>query len=619
MGEFSEIYLAKKKVSEEEWQELIQIMNKYQGFLKKWQIIITYDNGLIRYFIETGNSLPATINGLSSFVFKKAEKLTLFKRGNRRYLNFKWSWNLVDFINEFEIKKKSTFDYLRINFYPLSQEKRVVKALIMTKECGKQKRYTLPFVLPEKILSVDFEGNKRFFYKSIPKYLEIKNLLPFISKKREFSLFTVDPFPYLNETCYLSATDFPLGRHSVIFGSSGSGKSKFISLLIEQIYQNPILREQYQIVLIDPHASLETDIGGLGRVIDFKDREESIDLFKSNEEDVIISTELMLELFKNLLAHQYNSKLERVLRHCIYLLLIEGTFNFSHLRKVLLDLEYRNEVIKRLKFKLPSSVLDFFLSDFNEIKTKSYSEAISPIIAFIDEMEMIPVFSKDDEEMPSLKEMIENNFFTLFSLDRVQLGDKVTKTISGFIMQQLFTIAQRRELTKHILFIIDEVAILENPILTRFLSEARKYNVSLILAGQYFNQITDDIKTAIFANVIHYFLFRLSKVDAHLFSEFLPMKIPLQDTVENKESMLTNLNNRECLIRIEHDGKLLSAFKGVTSDVKSFPRKAKKRGKVTVNVKPNDVKKKIFTFSKKIKMHDILRANSTSKKVNLDE
>ena len=94
---------------------------------------------------------------------------------------------------------------------------------------------------------------------------------------------------------------------------------------------------------------------------------------------------------------------------------MDESFSFRNLRKVILDLEYRNNLIKKLKYQLPISVIDFFFSDYNDLKTKSYGEAISPIISFIDEMEMIPVFN-DEQNCENIKNTICDNFLTLFSL-----------------------------------------------------------------------------------------------------------------------------------------------------------------------------------------------------------
>ena len=385
-------------------------------------------------------------------------------------------------------------------------------------------------------------------------------------------------------------------------------KKKFIRY-INNIYKNSDLKQRYKIVIIDPHAALEDDIGGISRVIDFKTTLDSIDLFINNPDDVISSTELLLELFKSLIADQYNSKLERVLRHSIYVLLLDNSFNFSNLRKILLELEYRNFLIKKLKNKLPISIIEFFLTDFNDLKTKAYGEAVSPIIAFIDEMEMIPVFNNQTNE-DNLRKTIYDNFLTLFSLDRTKLGDKVTKTISGLVMQQLLSLIQNHSFNEHIIFIVDEVAVIENPILCRFLAEARKYNLSLILAGQYFSQITDKLKNAIFANVINYYIFRVSKMDANILVDNFNMKIPLDDTRDKKIKMLTELNNRECILRIDSNDKLLPAFKASTISYESIPRIKKANNLEKNNVLKTDCK---FTIGNNVNLKDILLSSSTRK------
>ena len=482
---------------------------------------------------------------------------------------------------------------------------------------GVIKKYNVIFAIPTSILSADFEGNKRYFYKSSPKYLEINKILHLLNTDSNNALLSVNTFPYLQGNFYLNQNNFSFDKHSIIIGSSGCGKSKFISLLINNINKNESLKQKYKVVVIDPHAALETDIGGIGKVIDFKSNLDSIDLFINSNDDIVASTELLLDLLKSLIADQYNSKLERILRHSIHLLLTDESFNFRNLRKLILNLEYRNELIKKLKYNLPISVIDFFLSDFNDLKTKSYGEAISPIIGFIDEMEMIPIFNSEQNN-ENLKNSIHDNFLTLFSLDRTKLGDKVIKTISGLIMQQLLTIIQKQEIDEHIIFIIDEVAVVENPILSRYLSEARKYNLSLILSGQYFNQISDELKNSIFANIINYFIFRVSKLDANVLVDNFDMKIPLDDSRDRKIKLLTELNNRECIVRLDSNGVLLPAFKGITLDYTSIPRikRTITNNNNNINNKDNSNKSKTnFSLNSNVSLKDILISNSTSKKV----
>ena len=614
MGLTSEIYLTKKFISKDEWLELINTISNYNGMLRKWKIIIINDRNQIRYFVKTRCNLPPTINNLNSFLLKPTKNIKKPKHNYTLLALPKIGSSIIDLINYSEIRNKGTLKYLEINFIKLYDNKIKSNINYYVYKNNLIKKYNVIYAIPTSILSIDFEGNKRYFYRNSPKYLEINKILHLLNTDSNNALLSVDTFPYLQGKFYINQNNFSFDKHTIIMGSSGCGKSKFISLLINNIFKNKNLKQKYKVVVIDPHAALENDIGGIGKVIDFKSNLDSIDLFINKNDDIVSSTELLIDLLKSLIAEQYNSKLERVLRHSIHLLLTDESFNFRNLRRLILDLEYRNDLIKKLKYNLPVSVIDFFLSDFNDLKTKSYGEAISPIIGFIDEMEMIPVFNSE-EKTDNLKNTIHNNFLTLFSLDRTKLGDKVTKTISGLIMQQLLTLIQKHEIDEHIIFIIDEVAIIENPILSRYLSEARKYNLSLVLAGQYFNQISDELKNSIFANTINYFIFRVSKLDANILVDNFNMKIPLDDSKDKKIKLLTELNNRECIVRIDSNGVLLPAFKGHTLDYKSIPRIKEEVNTTTNN---NDSKRKDktnFNINSNVSLKDILISNSSSRKV----
>lgn len=616
MGELFEIYLTKKFVTKEHWLELINQITKYNGLLKTWKIIITNNNNQIRYFINAKCSLPATINNLNTFLLKTVDNVSIPSSTISLITIPKIEQNIIDLINYYEIKKKGIIKYIEIKFIPLNNTNIKSITKYYCERNGKTTKYIPLYSIPQNILSIDFEGNKRFFYKSASKYLDISKILHLLKTDNNNSLLSIDTFPYLQGNFYLNQNSFDFDKHSIIFGSSGCGKSKFISLFINNIYKNEDLKQKYKIVVIDPHASLEKDIGGRGKIIDFSSKEDTINLFTNSYEDIISTTELLIDLLKSLIGDQYNSKLERVLRHSIHLLLIDNSFNFNNLRNIILNLEHRNELIKKLKYKLPISVIEFFLTDFNDLKTKSYGEAISPIISFIDEMEMLPVFNMESD-YNSIKDTIKNNFLILFSLDRVKLGDKAIKTISGLIMQQLLTLIQKQEFDEHIIFIIDEVAVVENPILCRYLAEARKYRLSLILAGQYFNQISNELKNSIFANVINYYIFRISKLDANILVDNFNMKIPLEDSKEQKIKLLTELNDRECITRISNNGILLPAFKSKTIDFNSIPRIKKQDTNVEIiSLNNNDYNKNKtnFKINSNINLKDILISNSTNRK-----
>lgn len=558
----NEIFLTKKKIDVEEWQVLFCELLKLGGAFSKWRVAISIINHQIRFYLQTPYNLPATLNKMDFFLFKAAA-FPLIPPTQSRFRPFMRRGNLIDLINYASVRRYGDLRYVTIDFCALSYENFCAKTKLYF---FKEGEYTLrqSFALsPSELLSLDFAASKSFTCKTQPKYTETSKILEFLHNDSNLAMFSIDVFPYLTERHFLRLSDYDFDKHSLVLGSSGSGKSKFLSSFIANLYQDQVLRPKYKVVVIDPHASLENDVGGLGRVIDFLEPTRSIDPFSNVTSDINSSSELLLDLFKTLLAEQYNSKLERVLHHSIYLLLANRSLNCSSLRRLLTDLEYRNILIKKLTNSLPISVINFFLSDFNELRTKSYSEAISPIIAFLDEMEMVPVFSQTDFAN-NLTDTINQNFLTLFSLNRIKLGTKVTKTIAGLIMEQLLMIAESSKYSEHIILIIDEVAVVENPILARLLSEARKYNMSLMLVGQFFNQFSSGLQNSVFANVVNYYLFRLSRLEATLLADCLDFKIPADETRDYKIKILSGLDNRKCMARISINGKLFPAFKANT-------------------------------------------------------
>ena len=204
-------------------------------------------------------------------------------------------------------------------------------------------------------------------------------------------------------------------------------------------------------------------------------------------------------------------------------------------------------------------------------------------------------------------------------------------------MEQLFLLIENNKIKEHLIFVIDEVPVVENKILESFLSEARKFNLSLILICQYFNQISESLKLSIFSNIINYFIFRVSRIDANILVNSFDMKIPLDNTLDAKINLFTGLNNRECIARISIDNKLQKPFKGTTTFFKSIPRIINNEAKID-NASITQINKKLtnkelikknknfsidnekinksknFSINKNIDINSILKINNTSKK-----
>ena len=614
-----EIYLTSQHVKSEEWLKLILKVSKINGKLGHWNMWIHIENNYIRYFIETKRMLPPILGELGEFLIKKTD--IVLKENSKMGMPYILTNNyktILDIYDKFDTRKSQKIRNIKISFYTYKHDNYLSTTHIYTKNEQGEIINRKVFFNNEiyKFISIDFSTHIRFFYqKNQAKYLDTKKVINVLSSDKEGAILKANVFPYLQEDLYLNYKNYDFAKHSIVIGASGTGKSKFISSTIKNLSQKKENKLKYKVVIIDPHAAMEEDVGGLEstNVIDFKSKDSTVNLFANSSDDTISTTEAIMDIFKNIIADRYNSKLERVLRYSMHLLLEKGEFNLVNLRKLLTEIEYRNKIIKEVEDTIQPNIIEFFRVDFNELKTKSYQEAISPIISFIDEMQLLPAMNETDT-IRNLQQEIEENFITILSLDQMSLGLNITKTIAGFAMQQILQLVQSHTFNEHIILVIDEVAVIENPIISRFLSEARKYNLSLILAGQYFEQISSNLQKAIFTNVINYFIFRVSRMDAILLEKNMQMEVAVRNSIAIRLKMLSELNDRECIVRIGKDGRMLSSFKGRTLDFTAVPRKKNTSKKTNRKQKITEEKKKVFGIETTNTLKDIMKKQSASRK-----
>ncbi|MBR3613678.1 MAG: ATP-binding protein [Clostridia bacterium] len=620
---YYEVFLTTDNVSEESWGKFLLYISKLNGLFKTWKIYIKFEKNNVRYFIKTKNEIPTTLSDLNDFLIKKTEEIkipkTIFKT---IYIITNKEKNIIDVYDRNESKKNRKLFFSEVKIYPFCRKNYFTFTTLIFK--NKKGRFISKLVLlniVHQFLSIDFSKHTRFlFRKDIRKYLNIEKNLKLFECDNKNGILKIKAFPYLQEDYYLNLNNYDFDKHSLVIGGSGTGKSKFLSLLVDKIYKNPVYRMKYKIVIIDPHSSLEKDIGGLENtaIIDFKNFENSIDLFSSSKDNVVVETEIFLNLFKSLMNQDFNSKLERVLRHSIFLLIQLEKNNLKNLRELITDNEFRNNLIRKNKEFISEQIIDFFLKDFNELKNKYHNEAISPIISFIDELSILPVFSEFSNKT-NLEELISKNFLSIFSLDETVIGEKTTKTISGLVMGQMFTLMQKRKFEEHIIFIIDEVSVVQNPILKRFLAESRKYNLSIILSGQYLNQVNDDIQKAIFSNMVNYYTFRISREDAVILSRNLQMEIAIHDSHFAKVKILTELANRECIVRVSSQGSVFPAFKASTLEVVPKPKNEVFIKSEIIKNKESVKSYKKFIIGEAANLLEIMKSQSTGRRKIVDE
>lgn len=578
-----EVYLAGDSYDASSWQKTILAIAQYSGFLKVWTIAVHIEQNTVRYFVGTNKDISVLSNNLDGFIMRPVDSAQVSPPLDTRkesFVQFVVGGNVLDLREKYQVKRGKALEWVLFDIRVLSTDKAYCNAYFCFRDAAgtftsAQKHL---FTTPAQLLAIDFLKNTKYLRKKQPKYLDIQKSMHIMRSDDIGALFEVDTFPYLPKNYYLPLESYDFYKHSFIIGASGSGKSKFIGLFVHKLLAGTMNRQKYRVIVIDPHASLEQDLGGIegSNVVSFKGENDSAELFAGAGTDVSAATELTGTLFKSLLADQHNPKLERTLRFSLYVLMTGQIMSLDTLKRFLTDIEYRSQLLDHVKGFVPENIIKFFGPDFNEMRTKYYNEAISPIVTLVEEMQMQPSLGEQQSDSASLAQLIRTNPLTIFSLNKVSMGEKVVKTVAGLLIQQIFLLAQAHSFNERVILIIDEVSVVQNPALAQILAEARKYNLFVFLSQQYFGQIEKGLQDAIFTNVANYYVFRVSEEDARSLEGNLTLELPKETLLEEKEvgnkenelrvRMLTSLNMRECVLRLTNDGQILPGLKARTME-----------------------------------------------------
>lgn len=582
-----ELYVLTDILTPAIWTKFYQAVTQYNGLLGKFELTVRLTDNVVRFFVRSDKDLGVLSNNIEGLLLQplgehEAKPPTVHRR--ERLMRFVTGGNLLDLKEKYAVKKAKDLEYVVFKMRAFGAQKSFGHINLYFKDTDGRFAVAGKILtsFPVGLVAINFKDNVRYLKKAVPLYLNIEKSLHLLTSESKDALFEIDTFPYFPHPYYLGLHNYEFDKHSLIIGATGTGKSKLISLFVDRL-NSTALKMNYRVVIIDPHAALADSLAYIPdtKVVNFES--EGAQLFAESTADITAATELTATLFKSLLGDQFNARLDRVLRFSLFVLLTAQNMSLDTLKRFLIDVELRTKVVEHVSSYVPQNVVQFFGSDFNEIRTKQYNEAILPIISLVDELELQPTLGKGGDI--SLARTIQENFLTVFSLNKVSMGEKTTKTIAGLLIHQIFLLAQSRVFGQKIILIIDEVSVIQNPTLASILAEARKFNLTVVLTQQYFGQIEKDLQAAIFANVYNYYVFKTSEEDARALEGNLNIDLPkeiiaAQHAKGHKESdvrvkIMCQLHPRECLIRLSGNGQLNPALKARTVEAPAQQAKAK--------------------------------------------
>ncbi|MFA6194672.1 MAG: type IV secretion system DNA-binding domain-containing protein [Patescibacteria group bacterium] len=352
-------------------------------------------------------------------------------------------------------------------------------------------------------------------------------------------------------------------RHMYLIGKTGMGKSTILeNMIVDDI------RAGHGVAVVDPHGDLAE------KIIEFipEDRIKDVVYFNPSDINFPIAFNVveqvephlrhlvasgLIGVFQKLWADSWGPRLEYILRNAILAILDFPGSTILGVVRMLSDKNYRKRVVANIKDPV---VKAFWEKEFSGYADKFASEAVSPIQnkvgQFLSSSLMRNIIGQVRSSI-DIREIMDNGKILIMNLSKGRIGEDNSALLGAMMITKIQLAAMSRvdipEKERRDFFLyIDEFQNFSTDSFANILSEARKYRLSLILAHQYIEQLSEKVKPAVFGNVGTMVVFRVGAADAEeLVKEFTPTFT---------EEDIVNLPKYEMYLKLMIDGISSSPF-----------------------------------------------------------
>lgn len=323
-------------------------------------------------------------------------------------------------------------------------------------------------------------------------------------------------------------------RHMYMIGKTGMGKSTLLENMIIQDIQNG-----KGLAVVDPHGDL------VEKVINYIPSHRVNDVIYFNPSDMDhpiafnileqVSAEYknlvsngLVGVFKKIWADSWGPRLEYILINSILALLEHPGSTLLGVTRMLVDPQYRKRVLKSVKDPV---VKAFWITEYNNYSEKFRNEAISPIQNKVGQFlssSLIRNIVGQTKSTINMREIMDSGKILLMNLSKGRIGEENAALLGAMMITKIQLAAMSRvditEKERRDFFLyVDEFQNFSTEAFAGILSEARKYRLDLIMAHQYIEQLSDEVRAAVFGNVGTLIAFRVGATDAEaLEMEFQP-------------------------------------------------------------------------------------------------
>jgi len=364
--------------------------------------------------------------------------------------------------------------------------------------------------------------------------------------------------------------DADRSRHTYLIGKTGMGKSTVLENMTIQDIENG-----NGLAFLDPHgktADLFLEYVPEHRIKDviyFAPFDTDFPISFNVMEDVgadkrhLVVNGLM-SAFKKIWVDAWSARMEYILNNTLLALLEYPGSTLIGVNRMFADKEYRKEVVSKVT---DTSVKAFWNDEFAKYNDKYAQEATAAIQnkigQFISNPMVRNIIGQTDSTFDFRKAMDEKKI-VIINLSKGRMGEANANLLGSMIITKIYLAAMSRadmsekELEKlpNFYLYVDEFQNFANESFADILSEARKYKLNLTVAHQYIEQMSDEVRAAVFGNVGTMITFRVGAYDAEVLEKEFAPEFTMED--------LVNLGRFQIYLKLMIDGVSSAPFSAST-------------------------------------------------------
>ena len=364
-------------------------------------------------------------------------------------------------------------------------------------------------------------------------------------------------------------------RHVYVIGKTGMGKS---TLLENMAIQD--LKNGEGMAFMDPHgktAELLLDYippERLNDVVYFAPFDVDHPISFNVLEDIGIDKRHLvvaglMSTFKKIWVDAWSARMEYILTNSLLALIEYPGATLLGVNRLLSDKDYRKKVVENVK---DPSVKSFWIDEFAKYTERQAAEAVPAIQNKIGQFTANPLIRNIVGQPKSsfdIRKLMDERKILIINLSKGKVGEANANLLGSMLITKIYLAAMSRAdvqektlktLPNFYLF-VDEFQSFANESFADILSEARKYKLNLTIAHQYIEQMSEEVRAAVFGNVGTMITFRVGAFDAEVLEkEFAP-----QFTAED----LVNLGIFQMYLKLMIDG--VSSVPFSASSLPPFP------------------------------------------------